>query len=303
MRGFALAAAISFVFLDLNPTAAQVSLADAARAGQWAAVLQLTERVKDIDIRDARGYTAVMWAAAWGNPALVLKLLQRGATPNAAAPNGDTALLLALNNRHYDVAKLIASALPRDAPAPATGTHDADMRAALAELRAVVNGLPERVRTMRLDAAVRWFEDKLPESHAEMITEDYAAAFRRAAQLLKRLPLPEVVEDVTDELETKLAHCRALKIGMGGSIAVKVNTRKRSEVASNWQVFYLLKIYERTGDVAPGLFPCWSSPAEASIEPGRYWMWARDPSTGKTSERVLIKAAGQKEMVVDIGVP
>jgi hypothetical protein len=39
------------------------------------------------------------------------------------------------------------------------------------------------------------------------------------------------------------------------------------------------------------------------LEPGRYWVWALDESTQKTSERVLVRVTGQKELVLDLGAP
>ena len=38
-----------------------------------------------------------------------------------------------------------------------------------------------------------------------------------------------------------------------------------------------------------------STPTEPRLEPGRYWVWARNPATGRTSERALVRVAGQND--------
>src|SRR5262249_52392420 len=90
-------------------------------------------------------------------------------------------------------------------------------------------------------------------------------------------------------LAEKGGRCRAIGIGMGGSVKLQVKTRRANQEIGNWQVLYLLKIFENAPGVTPGLFPRWSSPTEESLEPGRYWMWARDPVSKQTSERVLVR--------------
>ena len=46
-----------------------------------------------------------------------------------------------------------------------------------------------------------------------------------------------------------------------------------------------------------------SSPTEMELEPGRYWVWAVDPVTGRMSERVLVPVTGQKELLFDLDIP
>ena len=66
---------------------------------------------------------------------------------------------------------------------------------------------------------------------------------------------------------------------------------------------YLLKIYERIKGASPAAFPTLSTPTEVRLDPGRYWMWARDPATGRTSDRTLVRVAGQTELPIDLPVP
>jgi hypothetical protein len=68
-------------------------------------------------------------------------------------------------------------------------------------------------------------------------------------------------------------------------------------------VFSLLKFYERAGAGSALAFPTLSAPAVTRLDPGRYWLWARDPSTGRTSERSLLKVSGQQEFSIDLPVP
>jgi len=90
---------------------------------------------------------------------------------------------------------------------------------------------------------------------------------------------------------------------MGGSVVLRVNTRRQSQTINNWQVLYLLKIYEGARGTAPTTFPTLSAPAETRLEPGRYWIWARDPATGRTSERALVRVSGKQEFRIDLPVP
>ena len=109
--------------------------------------------------------------------------------------------------------------------------------------------------------------------------------------------------DVTSELEAKVEHCRVLGVGMGGSVLMRVNTRRRAQSVGDWQVQYLLKIYEHLAAATPCDAPRLSTPTETHGEPGRYWVWARDPATGRTTERVLVRVVGQPELAVNLFVP
>ena len=121
--------------------------------------------------------------------------------------------------------------------------------------------------------------------------------------MLKGSKDQSLILDVTSELEAKVEHCRVLGVGMGGSVLIRVNTRRRAQSVGDWQVQYLLKIYEHIAAVTPLTFPRLSTPTETRVEPGRYWVWARDPATGRTTERVLLRVAGQPELAVDLVVP
>jgi hypothetical protein len=176
------------------------------------------------------------------------------------------------------------------------------LKGAVTELSSAVGALPEAQRSARLAAAAQWLTNNASKTKPETVSEEYAGSLRRAADLLRKQPTPDVLEDVTSELEAKVVHCKQLGVGMGGSVLVRVNTRRGSATVSDWQVLYLLKFDEwlRT---PPHNFPRLSSPTDMSIEPGRYWVWARDPATGRTSDRVLVQVAGQKEVLLDLPVP
>jgi hypothetical protein len=113
----------------------------------------------------------------------------------------------------------------------------------------------------------------------------------------------EVIRDAADELEAKVEHCQVLGIGMGGSVQLSVNTRRGAQTVGDRQVLYLLKVYEHVKGAAPTVFPSLSSPTQAALDPGRYWLWARDPSTGRTSERALVRVVGRTQLQVDLPIP
>jgi hypothetical protein len=90
---------------------------------------------------------------------------------------------------------------------------------------------------------------------------------------------------------------------MGGNVTLDVHTRNAAGEVSRWQVYYLLKIYDHAPDALPGAFRRWSSPATDTIGPGRYWIWAQDPFTGKKSDRKLVDLGGTTKVDVDLPVP
>jgi hypothetical protein len=112
-----------------------------------------------------------------------------------------------------------------------------------------------------------------------------------------------VMDDVADELEAKVEHCLQLGIGMGGSVLLNVSTRRGPQTVGDWQVLYLLKVYEYVKGADPTVFPTLSTPTRTALEPGRYWLWARDPSTGRTSERALVRVVGRTELQIDLPIP
>ena len=195
---------------------------------------------------------------------------------------------------------LLTFALPRVASAQ---VREDQLLRTVGRLAAAVDAIPPNVRPPQLKDAADWLSRRSVSANPADISEAYLRSLERAAELLEAKPGKDVIDDVAGELDAKVEHCRTLGIGMGGSVVLKVNTRTASGPVGNWQVVYLLKIYERMSGTSPNHFPRLSTPTEATVEPGRYWVWARDPSTGRTSERSLVRVVGQKELLVDLPVP
>jgi hypothetical protein len=143
---------------------------------------------------------------------------------------------------------------------------------------------------------------KGPSTNAADVTLDYTQSLQVATELIRSNPSKQVLADIAADLETKVEHCRRLGIGMGGIIQVRVNTRRGSETVKNLQVRYLLKFYEYVKGAQPGTFARFSSPTEAPLAPGRYWIWAFDPATRRETPRTLVKVADKRELVVDVPV-
>jgi hypothetical protein len=177
-----------------------------------------------------------------------------------------------------------------------------ELRSALTALRTSVASVPAGLPSDRLTSAVAWLENNYSKTSPETVSEEYVRSLQRASELLSRLPTAEVVEDVASELEARVDHCRRLGIGMGGVVLLKVNTRQGARVVGDWEVLYLLK-FDDWLKTPPRNFLRVSSPTEMTLEPGRYWIWARDPATRKTGERVLVQVSGQTELVLDLPVP
>lgn len=204
-------------------------------------------------------------------------------------------------------------AVSAQTPVPAAVTAQ-ELQAAVAALGARVGTLkdppplvskgpvPPPPPSVRYAAAVRWLQNNAPKTNPALVTREYVQSLQRAATVLAQRSDPAAIEDVTRELEAKVEHCTLLKVGMGGSVALRVNTRRAGAVVGDWQVHYLLK-FDDWLKTPPRTFPRVSSPTEARVEPGRYWIWARDPATGRTSDRVLVEVAGRTDLLLDVPVP
>lgn len=189
---------------------------------------------------------------------------------------------------------------------PATGgaqNRAADLAVAVGQLQRAVDSLPAAEKSPRLAQATEWLTRRSATANPADISPEYVRTLQRAASLLTERPSVEILDDVTAELEAKVEHCKTLGTGMGGSVLLQVSTRRGAQTVSDWQVFYLLKIYERVSAASPVTFPNLSTPTETRLDPGRYWLWARDPATGRTSERALVRVAGQTALRVDLPVP
>ncbi|SPP85632.1 DNA-binding protein RFXANK [Drosophila guanche] len=89
----------------------EVSLSFHERAGQG----EITEeqvtaelgRLKDIDYKDANGFTALHWAASYGQLVSVQLLLAVGANVNSTAPDLVTPLLLAAAGGHNEIVRYL----------------------------------------------------------------------------------------------------------------------------------------------------------------------------------------------------
>lgn len=125
---------------DRQAKTALMMAAGAAGAGCAHTVQALLEAGAEIDARNARGGTALMYAVMGGDPHIVQTLLDRGAKINAAGTNGWTAVM-------------IASAKGRDAIIEILLRHGADINARdmygwTPLMRAAYQGRVETVRTL-----------------------------------------------------------------------------------------------------------------------------------------------------------
>jgi hypothetical protein len=181
-------------------------------------------------------------------------------------------------------------------------TSSTELLGAVRLLTLSVEALPAGQRSTRLSDATRWLQNNVGNTRAENVSQEYVRSLERAAAVLAGQPAPAVVDDVARELEAKVNHCKTLGVGMGGSVRITVNTRRGSRVISDWEVLYQLK-FDEWLKTPPRNFLRLSSPTEMNVEPGRYWIWARESGTGRTSDRVLVEVAGQQQFAVDLPVP
>ena len=178
-----------------------------------------------------------------------------------------------------------------------------DLELALGQLGLAAQALPPVPAVSRIQTAVAWLVDRSKTTNPAQVSIEYVRSLQQLAELMRLDRRATVMDDVAEELEAKVEHCRRLGIDMGGSVVLHVNTRRGKETVGDWQVFYLLKVYEHVKGAAPIVFPSLSTPTQTALEPGRYWIWARDPSTGRTSERALLRVVGRAELNVDLPIP
>jgi hypothetical protein len=179
----------------------------------------------------------------------------------------------------------------------------ADLDLAIGQLGLAARALPPVAALPRIQAAVTWLSDRARTTDPAQVTPTYLKSLQQLAELMRIDRRADVMDDVADELDAKVEHCRRLGIGMGGTVLLHVSTRRGPQSIGDWQVFYLLKVYEHVKGATPAVFPSLSTPTRSTLEPGRYWLWARDPSTGRTSERALVRVVGRTELQVDLPIP
>ena len=88
----------------LRPQSPAEQLQKAACGNDVLQMTALLEQGLKADSRDALGDTALMWAAALGHRAMVDLLMNHGANPKIANPNGDTPAHLAARQGFLDLA-------------------------------------------------------------------------------------------------------------------------------------------------------------------------------------------------------
>ena len=196
-------------------------------------------------------------------------------------------------------------------PASAQQVSSAELLTVTEDLLRAVDSLRGQSIPSTLVADAGWLHDSVhrppswsgPAVRASDVSRAYLQSLQVAAELLGRKPSSATLQAIAEDLQDKVEHCRRLGIGMGGTILVTVHTRRGAEPVPNHQVRYLLKFFEVVKGAQPGTFPRFSTPTEASLEPGRYWVWAIDPASGRESPRTLVKVAGARELTIDVPVP
>jgi ankyrin repeat protein len=250
----------------------------------------------------------------------VKRLLAEGADP--AAPPGGTPVVLAAGNGQAQILRLLL-------PDGRSALRAVDLRRVTPEVAAVVQlyqepagvAVSEILRSIQKTAAERfpsaeaarrittsaaWLLGKA--NPGDKISEEYKRSLLVIDELLKEIASSpgsqgETLADAAAELEDKVAHCKALGIGMGGFVQLEVFTRRGEKTVGGWQIFYLLKIYEHAAGRTPERLIGWSSPATGGLEPGRYFFWAVDATSRKSSERVLVRLEGKEKIQLPLAVP
>ncbi|KAL1129562.1 hypothetical protein AAG570_012507, partial [Ranatra chinensis] len=77
------------------------------KAGRGDIVQQDIDDVLNVNVEDENGFTALMWAAAYGQTSTVKMLILKNADVNSKGKNGETALHFAAAGGHHDVIRLL----------------------------------------------------------------------------------------------------------------------------------------------------------------------------------------------------
>jgi hypothetical protein len=252
------------------------------------------------EVREAFGETArepetIAAALKAGDAASLNKLIRSGAYAYWTA---DPILRVnhlrqAIEQGHADIARMLSASEKRDE-----------------NLKQVLERMSTACRERQSDACsrisnvVNWYSARLSAPQwRPTYSRDYFLSLQAMANILQTNPEVQIVKDIADELEARRDYCLRNNVGMGGSVTVSVHTRNQQKEVPNWQIYYLLKIFEQNPAVAAGAFLKWSSPASEVVEPGRYWFWAKDPKTNSQSERKLVSLSGAQSVSVDLFVP
>lgn len=292
-------------------------LLQAASDGQGTFVRQLLARGAPANIVDSAGVSPVMFAARNGDLGTLQFLLARGADVFARDNQGLTALDWA--EKSASTGKYVVAFLKDRAPAPDSRRPISRPPPAMAELLRTIDALLAKATPAAGDArdghrramsalselrtlSVNWPADSPEDYRASLESEGItlgAAIERNDAGVLR-----DALVALADDLEAKLEHCRRSGGRLGGSVLVRVRTVQAGSEASQWQVFYMPKIFEVAPSASPDLFPQLSSPTDDLLVPGRYLMWVRNPATNAVGERTVVKVGeGRKELIVDLPVP
>ena len=100
---------------------ARHGIVDAAWDGNTALGVDLVARGADIEVRDATGWTPLMYSCHAGHAATAAEFLRLGADVNAQDSRDDTSLTLAVWGAHTDVVRVLLAAPGVDVNAVANG--------------------------------------------------------------------------------------------------------------------------------------------------------------------------------------
>lgn len=115
-------------------------------------------------------------------------------------------------------------------------------------------------------------------------------------------PAFSALQSVADDLHIKADHCRKSGSGLGGMVNVVVRTKRGEREERNLQVLYMPKLQEVVKDPQPDSFPKFTSPSSHALPPGRYILWAREPSSNMTGRRAIVKV-GEGQSTVEWVLP
>jgi hypothetical protein len=217
-------------------------------------------------------------------------------------------------------ASLLMSQTIAAAQAPAAPVSQArpGEPAAIRDSLRALNGLLARVPNSSLTVNFAEWRVRVVVSKLEALSANWPAQSpadyrlnleRNVTTLSRSLTLPPeqltaVLDAIGDDLEVKLEHCTLSGGKLGGSVVVNVRTVLGSEESRNWQVLYLPRVLEASGVTAADRFPQLSSPTHETLVPGRYVMWAQNPTTNQVSERTVVKVGeGRGELTLDLVLP
>jgi len=169
-----------------------------------------------------------------------------------------------------------------------------------------------------IDASLRWLTTSLRKP-VSRVNGAMIQSLKADLSALKRLPTTDpstqrrLADSISSDLSLKAGYCRRQSDGMNATATLTIRTWTAKTEVKQWQVAYLNAPLAILNETKAELFPAFSSPTALALPPGRYVVWAQDPTRpsirGPAKDVSLGRTSGSgpapppEQITADIVVP